>query len=175
MPRPGGVGRWETAATWTAIAAVGAFLFILALRFGDVVDGIYRDSDYASTPVIAQLFGNKGSGAVTLGNYPWIESLYVLRLTRWLPDHRGVWNGLPFAGYVCTVLIFAWTLRRTVSSRAALVGALAVACPAPLVVGLLGAPANRLPTLAHAVLLAAFLITLPTLASRPWWVRGVWA
>jgi hypothetical protein len=175
MPRRGGVGRWETAAIWVAIAAVGAFLLILALRFGDVVNGIYRDSDYSSTPVIAQLLGDKGSGDVTLGNYPWIESLYALRLTRWLPDHRGVWDALPFVGYVCTVLIFAWTLRRAVSSRAALVGALAVACPAPLVLGLLGAPANRLPTLAHAILLAAFLITVPALVSRPSWARGLWA
>jgi hypothetical protein len=174
MPRRGGAGGWGTAALWIAVAAVSIFLVAFALKLGVIVKGIYRDADYASTPVIAQLFGDRGSGDVTLGNYPWLESLYALRLTRWLPAHRQVWEALPFIGYVLTVGVFSWTLRRAVSWRAAAVGALALACPAPLVLGLVGAPANRLPTLAHAVLLAAFLISLPGLGGKPAWVRGLW-
>ena len=41
--------------------------------------------------------------------------------------------------------------------------------------GLVGAPANRLPTLAHAVLLAAFLVSAPAFEPRPRWTRGMWA
>lgn len=175
MPGSGGASRRQTVAIWIAAAAVAFFLAELALRFGDVVDGIYMNSDFASTPVIAELLGGKGAGDVTLGNYPWLEPLYVLRLTRWLPDHRELWSLLPFAGYVLTVGLFAWTLRRAVSARAAVVAALALAAPAPLVLGLLGAPANRLPTLAHAILLAAFLIGVPALASWPRWGRALWA
>jgi hypothetical protein len=158
-----------------AVVATGAFLVALAMRGGEVIDGIYRNADYASTPVIAELFGERGSGDVTLGNYPWLESLYVLRLTSWLPDHIGVWASLPFIGYVATVLAFAWTLRATVSAGIALAGALALVCPSPLVMGLIGAPANRLPTLAHAVLLSLFLATLPGLASRGRGARVAWA
>jgi hypothetical protein len=175
MPRWGGAGGWGTAAFWIATGAVVAFIVVFALNLDVIVPGIYRDADYASTPVIAQLFGERGSGDVTLGNYPWLESLYVLRFTRWLPDHRQAWEALPFIGYALTILVFAWTLLRSVSARAAAVGALALACPAPLVLGLLGAPANRLPTLAHAVLLAAFLITLPGLGGRSARLLWLWA
>jgi hypothetical protein len=174
MPRRGPAGPWAAVAIGLAIVAAGSFLIALALRGGEVIDGIYRNADYASTPVIAELFGERGAGDVTLGNYPWLESLYVLRLTSWLPDHIGVWESLPFIGFAATILAFAWTLRATVSAGAALVGALALACPSPLVMGLIGAPANRLPTLAHAVLLTLFLATLPGLASRGSAARGAW-
>jgi hypothetical protein len=160
---------------WIAIAATGFFLVGLAIQFSDVVDLIYRNSDYSSTPVIAELFGDRGSEGVTLGNYLWIEPLYALLATKWLPGHRHVWDLLPFVTYAFAVLVFAWTLRRTVSPRAGLLGALALACPAPLVLGLLGAPANRLPTMTHALILSGFLVVLPSLAARPGWIRGLWA
>jgi hypothetical protein len=111
MPRRGSAAPWAAAAIGIAIVAAGAFLVALALREGEVIDGIYRNADYASTPVIAELFGERGSGDVTLGNYPWLESLYVLRLTSWLPHHIGVWEALPFLGYAAAILAFAWTLR----------------------------------------------------------------
>jgi hypothetical protein len=81
MPRRGPAAPWTAAAISIAIVAAGAFIVAFAMRAGDVVNGIYRNADYAATPVIAELFGKRGSGDITLGNYPWLESLYVLRLT----------------------------------------------------------------------------------------------
>jgi hypothetical protein len=175
MPQEGGVGRWERAATRIAIAATAVFAVACAVQFGDIVDTIYHNSDYSSTPVIAELLGQRGSGGVTLGNFLWVEPLYALRLTKWLPGHRYVWEALPFLLYALTVLTFAWSLGRTVSARAGWLAALALVCPGPIVLGLVGAPANRGPTLAHAVFLAAFLVMLPALARRRWWIRGLWA
>ena len=56
--------------------------------------------------MLAEYLPDKGTGQVTLGLYPWLEPLYWLHLTRWLPAHEAVWKALPFAAYGLTVVIF---------------------------------------------------------------------
>src|SRR3954452_13976238 len=137
-----------------ATAAVGVFLVWSAIRIRDITSPMYANSDIASAPVLAQLLPDKGSGHVVLGFYPWLESLFALDLTRWVPSHVSFWKAAPFLVYGLTVALAGWTVARTVSSRTGFLVALAMAAPAPLVLFLLGAPDQRLPALAHAVLLA---------------------
>jgi hypothetical protein len=165
----------EDLMTWAAAAAVGIFLVWSAIRIRDITAPMYANSDIASAPVLAELLPDKGSGHVVLGYYPWLESLFALDLTRWVPSHVAFWKAAPFFIYGATVALTAWTVKRTVSGRTGLLVALAMAAPAPLVIYLLGAPDQRLPALVHAVLLAAFLVTTPSLGRWGRYGRGAWA
>jgi hypothetical protein len=160
---------------WVATAAVGVFLVWSAILIRDITAQMYANSDIASAPVLAQLLPDQGSGHVVLGFYPWLESLFALDLTRWVPSHIAFWKAAPFFVYGAAVALAGWTVMRTVSRRTGLLVALAMAAPAPLVIYMLGAPDQRLPTLAHAVLLAAFLVTTPSLVRWGWLGRAAWS
>jgi hypothetical protein len=170
--REDGLQRIAVAA---ALITVAIFLVWSAIRIHGLLAVLYQNSDIASAPVMAQLLGERGSGEATLGYYPWLEPLYALHLTRWLPDHRVAWEILPFAVLGATIALVGWTVRRTVSAVAGLAAAVAMATPAPLVIWMLGAPNMRLFTLAHAVILAAFLITVPAMAAWGRVRRAIWA
>jgi hypothetical protein len=165
----------ESLATWLAVASVAVFLVWGAIRLEAIVALMYQNADIASAPVLAELLGDQGSGYVTLGYYPWLETLYALHLTRWLPEHLALWKYVPFLVYFATVALVGWTVGRTVSRRSGLLVALAMAAPAPTVTYFLGASDQRLPALAHTVILAAFLVTSPRLATCSGAKRAVWA
>jgi hypothetical protein len=165
----------EGLAIWIALASVAVFVVWFAIRLPDIVVGPYQNSDVASSLLLAEFFGDKGSGALVLGNYPWLEGLLPLHWTRWLPDHVAVWKAAPYVIYAVTVLLVGWTVKRVSSWRAGLVVVLAMAAPAPMVIYMLGVPNQRLPIFGHTALLAAFLVTLPRIAGwRARW-RLLWA
>jgi hypothetical protein len=165
----------QALAIWLAVAANAVFVVWLLIRLGSVQDWFYRNSDNSSALVLAEFLGRRGSGHVVLGDYLWLEPLYALHLTRWLPAHREIWEAAPFAIYLLTLALVGWTVGRTVSRRAGLVVALAMAAPAPIVLQYLTSPNAHAHSLVHAVILAAFLITSPRVAnwSRP--RAGLWA
>jgi len=165
----------EDLAISIAALAVGVFLVWSAFHIGGMTAQMYANSDIASAPVLAQLLPDQGSGYVVLGFYPWLESLFALDLTRWVPSHITFWKAAPFFVHASAVALTMWTVARTVSWKTGLLVALAMAAPAPLVIYMLGAPDQRLPALAHAVLLAAFLVTTPSLARWGGPARAAWA
>jgi hypothetical protein len=163
------------AAIYAALIAAGIFLVIGLFKVGGLTTAIYQDPDHASTPVIAQLFGSRGSGQVTLGNYPWLESLFYERWTRGLPEHRTLWEVAPFALFFASIAVVGWTVARTTSRPAGLLVALALAVPAAPVISDLAAPALRGTSFAHTVLLSALLLALPWVSRRGWPWQGAWA
>jgi hypothetical protein len=165
-------GRFGTAA---AAVAVGVFLVWFATSIGGVVDALYRNPDNASSLVLAQFLGDRGSGDVILGNYAWIEPLFALNLTRWLPAHRELWEAGPFVVYAATVALIGWTVRRAVSARTGLLVALAMAAPAPIVLGYVAVPNAHAHTLFHVAILAAFLVTMPRVSAWGTGGRALWA
>jgi hypothetical protein len=165
----------EDLVTWMAAGFVGVFLVLSAIRIEDITAQMYANSDISSAPVMAELLSDRGSGYVVLGFYPWLESLFALDLTRWVPEHVAFWKAAPFAVYGAVVALTGWTVWRTVTRKTGVLVALAMAAPAPLVIYMLGAPDQRLPAFAHAVLLAAFLVTVPSLGRWGWPARSLWA
>jgi hypothetical protein len=164
----------ERLLTWAAAVSVGVFLVWSAIRIRDITANMYANSDIASGPVIAELFPDR-SGHVVLGYYPWLESLFAMDLTRWVPSHVSFWKAAPFIVYGATVALVGWTVMRAAASwRAGLIVALAMAAPAQLVIYMLGATEQRLPEFFHTVLLAAFLVTAPVLAAWSWRQRTLW-
>jgi hypothetical protein len=154
----------ERVAIWIALASVAVFVVWFTIRIREIVVAPYQNADLGSSLMLAELFGDRGSGYVVLGNYPWYEGLLPLHWTRWLPDHIAAWKAAPYVIYGLTVVLAGWTVKRATSWRAGLVVALAMAAPAPFVIYMLGVPNQRLPVFAHTVVLAAFLVTLPSVA-----------
>lgn len=136
---------------------------------------MYANGDSASALTLAEFAGERGDGLLVLGHYGWLEPLYALRLTRWLPHHRQVWEVMPTVVYGISVLLAGWTLLRASGRRAALAIVLLMAVPAPLVFGFVGAPNAHGHTLFHTLLLAAFLATVPRLSAWPRWGVAAWA
>ncbi|HEY4095216.1 MAG TPA: hypothetical protein VGM33_06900 [Baekduia sp.] len=170
--------RWPRGAALAervALVAVAAFLVYLAVRLRAVIGASYANGDNASALVLAQFLGERGHEGVVLGDYRWLEPLYALHLTRWLPAHRQAWEVAPFALYALTVAMAWWTVRRAVSGGAALGVALAMAAPSPIVLGFVGVPNAHAHTLTHSVLLSVFLVTAPGLAARGRPARAAWA
>jgi hypothetical protein len=147
----------------------------LVLRLGAVQDWFYRNSDNSSALVLAELLDKRGPGDVVLGDYLWLEPLYALHLTRWLPAHREVWEAAPFVLYGATLALIGWTVARTTSRRLGLAVALAMAAPTPIVLQYLTSPNSHAHSLLHAVILAGFLIALPQVATAGRTKAGLWA
>lgn len=164
--------RW---ALRIACVAVGAFLLYFLARLRAVLGTTYANSDNASGLVLAEFLGDKGNGYVALGDYLWLEPLYAMHFTRWLPSHRVAWELAPYAIWTLTVGMVWWSVRRTVSTRAAGVVALALAAPSPIVLNFIGVANAHVPSAVHTVLLSLFLLALPGLAARPPAVRAAWA
>ena len=158
-----------------AIAAVGTFLVWLLADIGSITGALYRNPDNASSFVLAELFDDRGAGDVILGNYAWLEPLYALHLTRWLPDHRQLWEAGPFVLYVASVVLIGWQVGRAVSGRAGVVVALAMAAPAPLVLRYVAVPNAHGHTLFHVALLGAFAVSIPSVAGWSGAKRALWA
>jgi hypothetical protein len=111
---------------WLPVALGGLGALVVLVRMPHIIGVLYTDGDVASAPVIAALIGHApGSRTVLLGQFPWYESLWFMRLTHGLPGYREIWEAAPVAftalGYGLVVLC-AWVcFGRT---RALLVAAL---------------------------------------------------
>ncbi len=162
------------ASIWLALAANAVFAVWLLGDLGSILDSFYLNSDNASALVLAEFLDERGSGNLVLGDYFWLEPLYGLHLTRWLPAHREVWEAAPLVIYALTVALAGWTVGRTISARLGLVVALGMAAPTPLVLEYLTSPNAHAHSLVHAVILAAFLITAPRVAAWGRLRAGAW-
>jgi hypothetical protein len=168
-------GRAERVLTIAAAVVAGIFVVYFAARMHAVIGGLYANGDSASALVLAQFFGDKGDGQLVLGNYAWLEPLFVFHWTAWLPHHRQAWELMPFAAYVVTIALTAWSVARAATRRAGVVVGLALLVPAPLIAVSVFAPNAHGHTLAHTALLAVFLVTTPRLGAWSRARRVAWA
>jgi hypothetical protein len=116
----------EWLSPWLPVVLGGLGVLVVLVRLPHIIGVLYTDGDVASAPVIATLIGHApGSRMVLLGQYPWYESLWFMRLTHGLPGHREIWEAAPVAftafGYGLVVLC-AWVCFG--GTRALLVAAL---------------------------------------------------
>lgn len=109
---------------WLPAAAAVVFLLQLVARQSDVREALNGHADFASAPVLAELMSQAPEDRVVmLGNYAWYEALWLLRATRWLPNHHLVWQLVPFVLWLATALLVWLMLRRVASRPAAATGA----------------------------------------------------
>ncbi len=116
------------------LAALALYVLIFLIRWSAIVTALYLNADIASGPVIAQsLASAPGHAEILLGNYPWFEALGLMSILRMLPEHRFLWEVVPFALTVVAVSLVALGTQRAAGRRAAML---------TLAIGLVASPAT---------------------------------
>ncbi len=157
--------RAERRLTRLALAATGLFLLYALIRSKAIIGAVYSNSDSASALLLAESMQHR-EGDMVLGNYAWLEPLFVLHWTRWLPEHRYAWELLPLLAWGLTTALVGWTVRRAVDGRAALLVVAALLVPSPLVFSSVASPNAHVHSLSHVVVLSVLLLLAPTLKTR---------
>lgn len=137
----------------------------LAVAF--VVGSLFRfsaavmwNSDAASPSLLVESLGGGNNGQTVLGDISSLADLLGFMATRWIPDHRAVWDVLPYATALGGILLLAAAVRRLAGNRAAaLTFSLATAVSVPILFAQV-APAFHGTTWTLACVLAFALVWL---------------
>jgi hypothetical protein len=151
---------------WVLGALVLAALVTIAAQGAVMVQAIYLNADSASAPFISSLLEIGGHSTVTLGNYPWYESMWVMLATRWLPFHRSLWLVGPFLAAAAAAAMLTWSAWRVFGLRAALLVLTPLVCVSYGMREILFAPDWHGAAVFHACLLGTGLVFFAL-----WWDR----
>ncbi|MCW3002029.1 MAG: hypothetical protein JWQ20_1327 [Conexibacter sp.] len=178
--RLGGFGRTRTGLGRSGLAAAALALIgllVLVVQARALIAALYLNPDYASAPVIGTLLGHAPDGrVVTLGNYPWYESLWVLQATEWLPGHRQIWQGIPFVVSLATIALLVHSSARTFGPWAAAMTAAVLAATSTGLRPVLFSLNAHGGAVTHAVILGVALVVVagrPALTRRTMIALGV--
>jgi hypothetical protein len=167
----GGLPQTRRALILPAVIAltVAAYLLAFLLNARGIIDSIYAHADASAPLVMAELMPEAPpEREVVLGDYSWIEALWILRGTAWLPSHYAVWQALPFLSWLGMIGLAAGSVRLVASRNAALLTAAVLICVgygARLVVWTLNFHGL---VMLHTALLAFWVAWL---AARPGWLE----
>jgi hypothetical protein len=146
---------------WAAIPFGVAYLVLLALHLRGVVTATNLDADAVSAPVIGQLFGSAPSSAhVVLGEFGWYSTLLFELATKWLPEHRQIWELAPYTMALAGAALTAWSVWQVAGRFAAAVTAVLLVCAAPATLHLLLSMTQHAPDWFCLGLLSAFLVLI---------------
>jgi hypothetical protein len=157
-------GWWQ----WIPLPLCAVYLLSILVKFKQLIVNTYLSADFASAPVIGELYG--GSPAhrqVVLGSMAWFSTLMFELATRWLPLHREIWEAAPYAMALASAALVAWGASRVAGRRGALVAAAIVLCAGPRTLYWLFALNDHAPSWLCLTLLAAALVALE---QRPAWL-----
>jgi hypothetical protein len=157
---------------WVPLGIAGVYAVLLLTTLDGIVQGLYRSTDIALAPVIAELSDEAPAGSkVVLANFPWYEAYWFETLTRWLPGHRTLWELAPYAFSLAGVACVAWSASRAAGRWAGAMVAVALGCASAGLLGRQFAWSIHAAVLFHAPLLGAYLVLCASrgglLGSRP--------
>jgi len=155
---------------WAALPFALVYLILMAHRLEGAIVSTNLDADAASAPVISQLFGVAPAHAnVVLGEFGWYATLLFDLATKWLPHHRQVWEGAPYAMALAGAGLAACSVWQVAGKWAAGLCAVLLICASPATVGLLLSTTQHAPDWFCLALLGAFLAVLERRATTlPW-------
>ncbi|MGO9909095.1 MAG: hypothetical protein ACLP4R_05425 [Solirubrobacteraceae bacterium] len=155
---------------WAALPFALVYLILMAHRLEGAIVSTNLDADAASAPVISQLFGVAPAHAnVVLGEFGWYATLLFDLATKWLPHHRQVWEGAPYAMALAGAGLAASSVWQVAGKWAAGLCAVLLICASPATVGLLLSTTQHAPDWFCLALLGAFLVVLERRATTlPW-------
>ncbi len=155
---------------WAAVPFALVYLILMAHRLEGAIVSTNLDADAASAPVISQLFGVAPAHAnVVLGEFGWYATLLFDLATKWLPHHRQVWEGAPYAMALAGASLAASSVWQVAGKWAAGLCAVVLICASPATVGLLLSTTQHAPDWFCLALLGAFLVLLERRATTlPW-------
>lgn len=157
---------------WAPLLIAAAYLLTLALQFNRLLGSTYLSADVASAPVIGELFGHgPGHPQVLLGHLGWYSTLLFELGTRWLPLHRQIWEGAPYAMALASAALVSWGAWRVAGRWAAAIAASIMVCAGPGMLTLLLALNDHASTWFTLAVLGAFVVALEQRADT---LAGVW-
>jgi hypothetical protein len=146
---------------WVAIPLGLVYLVLLATEFGATLRAGNLDADAVSAPVIGELFGQAGPHATTvLGTFGWYATLLFELATKWLPSHRYVWEVMPYAMALGSVVLIGWSVWRIAGRWAASIAAVLLICASPVTLLLLLSMTQHAPDWFCCALLGAFIVVI---------------
>jgi hypothetical protein len=146
---------------WAAVPFGVVYLILLVLRFRGIVTSTNLDADAASAPVIGELFGSAPPSAhIVLGEFAWYATLLFELGTKWLPEHRHVWEVAPYLMALAGAGLTAWSVWQVAGPFAASLTAVLLVCAAPATLHLLLSMTQHAPDWFCLGLLAGFLVLL---------------
>src|SRR5580693_5172387 len=119
---------WAQWLWWLPVALAVAYVLIMIPQYGQLAAAINISGDSASALMIGQLFGH---GSVTLGNMAWYSVLLFEVATRWLPAHRQIWEGAPWAMMLGAAGLIGWATGRLANRWTGAMSAVLVVCAGP--------------------------------------------
>jgi hypothetical protein len=157
---------------WAPLLFAAAYLVTLAAQLDRLLASTYLNADAASAPVIGELFGHAaGHPQVLLGHLGWYSTLLFELGTHWLPLHRQIWEGAPYAMALGSAALVGWGALRVAGRWAGAVAASIVVCAGPGMLGLLLALNDHASTWFTLAALGAFVVLLEQRAST---LAGGW-
>lgn len=169
--RPVGIpGRLYRLWPWLPLPVGVAYLLLLLVKFNQIVAATYLNADAASAPVIGELFaGSPAHRQVFLGQMGWFSTLIFELITRSLPLHRQLWETVPYAMALTSVLLIVAASWRVAGRWAAAITGVLILCASPHTLGLLFSLNDHSTTWLSLALLAAVLVFFE---SPPAWLRA---
>jgi hypothetical protein len=147
------------------------YAVVLLTTLPSVVTAIYRNSDIAAAPEIGELSSRApGFAQTVLGNAPWYTGLWFEQLTRWVPEHRVLWELTPWVLTLLGIGLVAWAAARVAGRWAAAIIAVCCACAGSTLLPLQFAWSIHAVSYFHICVLGAFLVLLALSSDRsaPW-------
>jgi hypothetical protein len=164
-PRASG-SAWRRA-RWIALPFGLLYLILLAQQLHGAITTTNLDADAVSGPVISELFGAAPAHAsVVLGTFGWYSTLLFDLATKWLPDHRQVWEVAPYAMALAGAGLAAWTVWQVAGRWAAALTAVLLVCASPASLRLLLSTTQHAPVWFCLALLGAFVVLLERRGDR---------
>jgi hypothetical protein len=158
--------RWSR---WLALPLGVLYLILLARHLHGAIQATNLDADAVSGPVIGELFGAAPAHAnVVLGTFAWYSTLLFDLATKWLPDHRQVWEAAPYAMGLAGAGLAAWSVWEMAGKWAAGLCAVLLLCTSPVTLRLELSTTQHAPAWFCVALLGAFAVWLERRRARRW-------
>jgi hypothetical protein len=160
----GSAPRWTW---WVALPFAVAYLILIAHQLGAAITATNLDADAASGPVIGELFGAAPAHAnVVLGEFGWYATLLFDLGTKWLPDHRQIWEAAPYAMALAAAALASWSVWQVAGRWAAGLTAVVLICSSPATLRLELSTTQHAPAWFCLALLGAFVVWLERRAAE---------
>jgi hypothetical protein len=154
-------GRWPEIWPWAPLVLAGVYALVVLVDFSSLINAINMDSDVSIAPMIGKLVGSVPHGAmVGLGDHPWYEPLWFLRLTSGLPGYRQLWEVAPAVWSLIGIAILAWSAWYALGRWQAVLAASALLCAGTAGRFMFFSFDWHGPTAVHAVFVGALVVWL---------------
>lgn len=159
---------WRWWLCWLPMLAGPTALVLTLTQLHRLAEAAHWNSDAAAPAIIVESI-DRADGGTVLGEISSASTLFLFRATRALPDHRAVWDALPYLLAVIGVGLLAWVSFRLSGRWAAAITFAVGTCVSTDVLFTQIAPAFHGTTWLSVAVLLAFLVGLETgIPSRGW-------